>query len=380
MKPNFTHLLFAVFIGLSFAGQSKDEWKSFNLAPDESVLQMVAYEKELYLFTDKRVRVLGEERDVEVSCAVNDLSVMNQEAFLATDCGAQRFDMETGQLQPISLIDFKVERICKDFMGVLWVEGKRRIWRFEDGELNQIKQITRCNDMAATPDGSIWFATSIGLIQLVQPMQTFGKTRTMANKAGWYHHEEEARKGFELPDSYVDRLFGHGETILWVKMDEMITIVDLATRAAASGHGHLPNLGIIGKRNNELYNIQYLPNQDYIIFSTEIGVLGMSKFELDKVNVRSHTSPNQEIFNTYGSNGLFLIDLNRTQELQIDFQADPIKGIVTDKKGNLYLYNNQGYRTMKKRTQKEVFPEIDKEQYQQFLQKQHIHFIQQTGR
>lgn len=354
----------------------KQQWIPFNLKAGEQALQLWNKDKDLLLVTNKRIINLQTNTDFLPKCDIKDYSILNNRIYLGTKCGVEFYDLTQKKGQSIAGFDFEVENICIDFLDVLWVEGNRKIYRYSDGEIEEVQQINQSNDIAATPDGSTWFATSIGLFQLIQPTQTFNKTRNIGNKAGWYHHEEETRRGFEIPDNYVDRLYGHGQTILWIKTAEFMTVVDLATRVANAGHGHLPNLNAIGKKNNEIYDIQYFSDLNYIIICTKLGVFGMSKFEMDKVTVMAHNSGSKEIYNNKDYNALVSIDLKTLNTLAEDLQANPILGVTKDGKGNLYFFNAHGYTKLKKARTEKVLPAPNPEEYQQFLLKQHVHFVQ----
>ncbi len=353
-------------------------WQTFALDSAETVVDLVVVARVPYLITSARVIDLAHDRPLVLAkaCPILDASALGTQLVLAKACGTERIDLPTGHATAVPGMDFPADQVCLDFTGLVWARHRATgmVWCYDpsDRSLREMPRAGDPHDIAATPDASTWFATSIGLVQLRQALTPFGKTGSMSGKAGWYFHEEEARRGFELADNYVDRLWGHGQTILWVQLDASLTYVDLATATAAGGHGHMPSLSTIGERGNAVRDIRYLPGHDYAVMATDLGLLALSRFELDKISVSAHTKSGQEIFGAPLSTGLLPLDIRSSVEVPAEAH---FRGVRDDGRGGVYVFGDGGYARVKRRALAKLLPQPDPAEYERFRQQQHVHFV-----
>lgn len=371
-------LLLALCLPWSLSAARLDPWQPFALDSAETVIDLVAAGRVPYLITSARVIDLAHDRPLVLAkaCPILDISLLGTQLVLAKACGVERIDLPTGRATAVPGMDFPADQVCLDFTGLVWARHQTSgmVWSYDpsDGSLREMPRAGDPHDIAATPDGSTWFATSIGLVQLRQSLQPFGKTGTMPGKAGWYFHEEEARRGFELADNYVDRLWGHGQTILWVQLDASLTYVDLATASAAGGHGHMPSLSTIGERGNAVRDITYLPEHNYAVMATDLGLLALSRFELDKISVSAHANAGKEIFGAPLSTGLLPLDLGSVVELPAHAH---FRGLRDDGRGGVYVFGDGGFAHVKRKVLTKLLPQPDPGEYERFRQQQHVHFV-----
>lgn len=343
-----------------------------NLTSDEEVVDVVIVDDQALLITDRRVLSLERRGRVtelyRSACPIADASAWSGRLALANDCGTEVFDVGSRRLEPVAGLGGATTEVGLDAHGTLWaVDERGRTYRLDPGDASArpAPQAGHPHDIAATPDGSTWFATSIGLIELRRPLDpsATGPGQAPAEYVGedaahWHLHEEEARRGFELADNYVDRFWGHGQDVLWVKLDEAITFVDLAH--ARAGHAHLPALGSVGARRNRVYDVRYFAEREHAVFATAMGVLALSRPELDQISAAGHASGGKEIFSGPLSRGLEIVALSQILNDEAP-QPGTVRGLRPDSRGGAYLFTEAGYAYLRPREVRRLLPDAEDE-------------------
>ena len=218
-----------------------------------------------YLVTEHRVFRLEGARFVaryQSSAAIQCAALADTVLWLGTAHGVLRLGTHGFRPRPVPfpLPDAApaITALFLDQQGTPWVGAYGMgVFRWVNGAFVSELRTPAVNAGAATADGSVWVATSIGL------------SRKLGTE--WARYNEEGVANHEIPDNIVEKLLPDNAGNLWVVMSDAICVFDGRARHAAA-EAELPTVKFIGRSGNEVYGVASIGGVGRV-FATAMGLL-----------------------------------------------------------------------------------------------------------
>ena len=182
--------------------------------------------------------------------------------WLGTHTGLLLLNTATCRPRPLPLpgpeATPNITALFRDARGDVWVGANGvGVFRWTHNTFTPELNTPAINGGVATPDSSVWIATSIGL----------------SRKQGreWTRYNEEGVANHEIPDNIVDKLLPDNAGNLWVIMSDAVCVFEGGGQRAAA-EAELPSVKFIGRPGNEVFGVAAVPGAGRL-FATAQGLL-----------------------------------------------------------------------------------------------------------
>ncbi|WP_201977888.1 ligand-binding sensor domain-containing protein [Hymenobacter rubidus] len=265
-KNTFIPSLLSALLLLSFSPISLARPRPhYAVAGAKKPVAMLHSGKATYLITERSVfRLEGQEfvRKQQLASTIQCATLADTVLWLGTRQGVLRLNTSTFWPRPLALPGAdaapNITALFRDARGTVWVGANSQgVFRWANNTFIQELRTPAINGGVATPDSSVWIATSIGL--------------SRKQGAEWTRYNEEGVANHEIPDNIVEKLLPDNAGNLWVVMSDAICVFENGGQRGAAEE-ELPTVKFIGRPGNEVFGVAAMPGVGRL-FATAQGLL-----------------------------------------------------------------------------------------------------------
>ena len=245
--------------------------------------------------------------------------IKGNELWIATDKGVKIYDLKSLALLRIEFEKIAVAGLALDAEGKAWVattfKGVSR--EKENGQFETRLNVMTNYCIVAAPDKNIYVGTNLGLYQM-----------SLKQGSEPIRYAEEGHSGHGLPDNLVENLYTDAASNLWVMMPENVSF-----KKSENYFGEIPTFSFVGNKNNKIYKIIGLKDENYL-FVTSNGLLLVPSASL------TDHGHGDEVFSGQDTNALLLT--NKAISKPDNLANEPI--VYAEKNNNkIYFYTANGF-------------------------------------